>query len=320
LRRRCLHLLICSSVVLCTVVSPVAAAERIGSITVYSADEVARLAVSGGGSVYLEIPGARQYELLENPADWFPMPVEAVVAAIEETAYPVCELHIDVIILHVPRSEVKESSTEGSVVFLTPGRVPYPEEHVHYTTVHELGHALHNAFMPDSRTSLWREYARIRGIELNLGRRDVPHAWRTHEIFAEDFRALFGGDMARLDGRVENHDIPPPSEVEGLEEFFLSLRGRGAPAVSVLVSPNPSAGQVSIKAILDGQVACPERISVYDARGRLVRHLGSGSDRDGTVVWDGRDLRGSPAAPGVYLLTLKIEGLCFSRKIIRVTR
>jgi len=295
----------------------VRASEQVGGITVYTAGETAGYTLTDGSRTYLDFPGAGRYELMSGQSEWFPMPVEEVVAALEEINYPVRDLNIDIVILHVPRVDRVESSAEGSVVFLTPGRVTYPTEHVHYTVVHEIGHAVHSAMMPDARRGLWLRYAALRGFDMNAGGPDVPHAWRPHEIFAEDFRALFGGQMARFGGRVENHDLLPPDEVEGLREFFLSLVAPGGVSGGVAVLPNPSWGEVVLRAPDREASTGLQDVRVFDVRGRLIRDLdpaGGGGD----VTWDGRDASGAPVAPGAYVIAGRVGGVSFTRKIIRV--
>jgi hypothetical protein len=296
---------------------PLRASERVGNITVYPAAETAGFTLTDGGRTYLDFPGARRYELQGGRSGWFPMSTEEVVAAIEQIDFPVRDFNIDIVILHVPRVDQVESSAEGSVIFLTPGRVTYPTEHVHYTVVHEVGHAVHRALMPDSGRRLWLRYAALRGFEMNGGGPDVPHAQRPHEIFAEDFRALFGGLTARFGGRVENHDLAPPDEVEGLEEFFLSLTGPGGPSPGVAVLPNPSRGDVVVRAPESEGSGGLEDVKVFDVRGRLVRDLGP-VEGAAEIRWDGRDASGAVVAPGTYLMMGRAGGACFTRKIIRL--
>lgn len=319
MRLKNLALLTCFSVGALCPTLPVEASEQIGSMTVYSSDEAAEFTLNDAGRTYIEFPGARTYELLEDSEEWVPMPVDEVIAATKQIEYPVSSLIIDVLILHVPRAEAVESSAEGSVIFLTPGRGAYPIEHVHYTVVHEIGHAVHNALMPDSRRDLWTTYAGLRGFDLNDGGPAVPHAWRPHEIFAEDFRALFGGDLARFGGRVENHDLAPPAEVSGLREFLVSLAdGRGALA-GVRVLPNPSAGKVLLRVPSARGDDCLNQVRIYDVRGRLVRDLSDGAPA-AELIWDGRDVSGSVVSPGVYVVKGSSGGTGFSAKIIRVPR
>ncbi len=312
-----LPLIACTCVAVLLPALPVSASRRVGDIIVYSAREAAGFTRSEGGHPYLDFPGARKWALIEGESEWYPMPVEEVVSAIEGIGFPVRDLDISVIILHVPRVAVVESSTEGSVVFLTPGRGPYPVEHVHYTVVHEIGHAVHGALMPDSRRGMWLRYAELRGFGLNDGGGDIPHAWRPHEIFAEDFRALFGGRLARFDGRIENHDLEPPDEVTGLEAFFLSLAdgARGAPEVTLL--PNPSFGRVIVRAPAGEGGWELHDVKVLDVRGRMVRRLGP-AEGAAEIEWDGRDAAGALVAPGVYIVTGRAGDAAFSRKVIRI--
>ena len=292
------------------------AAERVGSITVYSAGEAAGFASTEGGRAYFDFPGARRYELMGGQSEWFPMPLDEVVAAIREIDFPVSDFNIDVVILHVPRVGQVESSAEGSVIFLTPGRVNYPTEHVHYTVVHEIGHAVHRALMPDRDRDLWLRYAAMRGFEMNGGGPGVPHALRPHEIFAEDFRALFGGRMARFGGRVENGDLLPPGEVAGLPDFFASLAARGGAVEHASALPNPSTGRVVVRAAAGGGGTL-EGLSVFDVTGRLVRRLTAPAGAR-EVAWDGLDASGAQAAPGVYLVAGRAGGVAFTLKVIRV--
>jgi hypothetical protein len=269
-----------------------------------------------GDRTFLDFPGARRYELQDEQAGWCPMALEQVVAAVGQIEFPLGDLNIDIVILHVPRVDLVESSAEGSVVFLTPGRVTYPTEHVHYTAVHEIGHVVHNSLMPDFERGLWHEYARLRGFDADAGSR-APHAWRPHEIFAEDFRALFGGEVARFGGRVENHELVPPGEVEGLREFFLSLAGRIPASAGMAVLPNPSSGRVVVRAPAGGKAGGLEEVRVFDIRGRLVRDLGD-APGSAEISWDGRDMSGALVAPGAYLVSGKLGGTRFAQKVIRV--
>jgi flagellar hook assembly protein FlgD len=64
----------------------------------------------------------------------------------------------------------------------------------------------------------------------------------------------------------------------------------------------------------------PERVrlTVYDALGRAVAVLASGSFAAGshTVRWDGRDTRGNAVSSGVYLYRLDAGGKAETRKML----
>ncbi len=57
--------------------------------------------------------------------------------------------------------------------------------------------------------------------------------------------------------------------------------------------------------------------TVFDARGRVVRDLGSGSSRDGgeSVSWNGRDESGSHVPSGVYFVRRLADGYAWSQKV-----
>jgi len=59
------------------------------------------------------------------------------------------------------------------------------------------------------------------------------------------------------------------------------------------------------------------QLSIYDARGRLVRTLKSGGDWPlaGALVWDGRDERGGEASSGTYFAVLKAGAQRSSQKL-----
>ena len=113
-------------------------------------------------------------------------------------------------------------------------------EHQHAEFVHELGHVVQYALMPDPDQERWSRYRLLRGIEdAETFSSTSPHADRPHEIFAEDFRALFGGATANYSGSIENASLESPQRVAGLESFMRELVGPAL--VSTLQSyPNPS--------------------------------------------------------------------------------
>ena len=96
----------------------------------------------------------------------------------------------------------------------------------------------------------------------------------------------------------------------------------GAPAPHVLVPapwPNPFNPAVSFRFEL--RDAAPVRLSVVDARGRLVRRLLDGGTQPAgpaEQVWDGRDDAGRPASSGVYTFVLEAAGLHYRRGVTLV--
>jgi flagellar hook assembly protein FlgD len=62
-------------------------------------------------------------------------------------------------------------------------------------------------------------------------------------------------------------------------------------------------------------VAASAQLGVYDASGRVVRRLASGTSEAGPhqVAWDGLDGTGRPVGPGVYFVRVEtgaVGGAC----------
>lgn len=80
--------------------------------------------------------------------------------------------------------------------------------------------------------------------------------------------------------------------------------------------PNPVRSQTVIRYALPGNG--PATLGVFDVTGRLTRTLVSGVQNAGThtVVWDGRDQRGTQAANGVYFYRLETANQVVQRKMM----
>src|SRR6185369_3380836 len=103
-------------------------------------------------------------------------------------------------------------------------------------------------YMPDDAADLWSRYRALRGIEDERYCAGAAHADRPHEIFAEDFRALFGDALSNYSGTIENQALRDPSAVTGLAAFIASLRGGPALADGKLEGfPNPTRGALSFR-------------------------------------------------------------------------
>lgn len=112
------------------------------------------------------------------------------------------------------------SFPDGSVVVFGT-YYPLAQAKVHQLAVHELGHQVDFALMTPAR---WEEYRRLRGLTDSQKYDNASPVYenRPQEIFAEDFRLLFGGEQARRIPHL-NKFLPHPAEVQGLQEFMLKL-------------------------------------------------------------------------------------------------
>jgi hypothetical protein len=290
----------------------------LGRIKVISGADLDPYLETRDGVTRVCLPGTHRWALTGSDEDYHAMPVAQVEEAIRAVRYPIRDLEIIVVILPRPRCRVPESSAEGRVVFLSPGRVDYPVEHIHYIVAHEMGHVVQHLLMPDSRRDLWERFVSIRGLDRgSLNDDSADHACRPTEVFAEDFRVLFGGDLARCGGNVENHDLLEPEGVPGLGEFMLSLLGEWEDIVRVSVCPNPFTADVVFEVFsLDGMGGSIE-VAVFDVLGRRMRKLGGQGDGSVYVVWDGMDEEGRRAAPGLYFAAISVKERFTVTKLIR---
>lgn len=241
-------------------------------------------------------------ELIVNPGDgeFHPMDVAEVERALAAVPQALLrELDADIFILPYPRADRLSSSAGRNAVYLSPGVRDYSIAQVHYVVTHEVGHLFHREHLPFENESAWDPYRDLRGMRdterFHFG---APHADRPQEVFAEDFRVLFGGDLARGDGSIENHDLERPENVAGLRDFFLSLVENAVQPVAVsnwslYPRPGRSLDGLTLRA---SDPTVIRRLDVYDVRGRRLGSpdaLGRGP-AEWTIRWN------EPVSAGAY--------------------
>ena len=249
------------------------------------------------GTLWFTLPSGNRYELvtstagLPNPGDgaFHPFDSQVVAAALAGIRFPLAGIAADVFILPYPRRDALESAAGPGLVLLAPGVRPLAREQQHAIFTHELGHVVHHALMPDHDLESWSRYRALRGIvDENLYSATSPHADRPHEIFAEDFRALFGSALATASGSIENSGLADPAAVAGLDGFLRSL---AAPSVAgrLVATPNPSRGPVALaRSGEDARV-----VDFFDVRGRRIASVTPSPTRGGWMwSWDGADTSG----------------------------
>ena len=291
--------------------------------TVISAEYLAGRLTSHQGAPTIELPDGRLVPVVTEIADpsiynkgdgeFHPFTSQLVDQALASISHPHLALNVRIYLLPYPRRGVLVSSTSGNEIFLSPHVREIEPSVAAYIITHELGHAFHNHFM-SSASSRWGEYRALRGIaDESTFNEGAAHAFRPHEIFAEDFRVLFGGRQAYFDGHVENTEIAEPEVVAGLKDFY--LRVTEAPArvsrIAASSSPNPFNPETEIRIARPdgGAIDRGARVSVrvYAVTGALVRDLYDGAaSGDLAVRWDGRDDAGNPVATATYYAQIRI--------------
>lgn len=271
-----------------------------------------------------------QYEFVTDIADpvilnkgdgrFHPMDLNEVVAAMQAVRIADVTIPVRVFVLPYPRRDVLDSSARADLVMLTPGVREVSASTIHFTVTHELGHSFQYRWMPDEDLEVWDEYNALRGIgDSSIYNAAAIHRNRPHEVFAEDFRFLFGGSLATSSGTIENPDLALPSHVPGLEEFILALpEARRATAPRVVPTPNPFNPSTEIRVEFEGRVRNREvQLRVFDAQGRQVRRLYNDVLRNNqlNVPWDGRTENGRRAASGVYFTRLDYDGQSTTKKL-----
>lgn len=286
----------------------------------------------GAQLLFVPRPGL-EYRFVTDPADpvilnrgdgqFHPMPVQDVVAALRSVRLNAMGLDLDVYVLPYPRREVLDSSAREGMILLSPGMRPVSEHAVHFTVTHEVGHVFQYRWLPDTDHVGWSEYHHRRGTsDPRIYRAEGAHRNRPHEIFAEDFRFLFGGLLSTYSGSIENDDLVLPNAVAGLEEFMRSLPGRNPilAAASISTTPNPFNPATSVRVEFGVLPTSTARVAIFSAAGQRLQTLYEGipSSRNLELAWDGRSGAGNRAASGIYFARLDHAGGSISTKLVLV--
>jgi len=302
-------------------------------IRLYTTEDImAMTSTDTDGRLILQVPGGASYELVDDILDpqivnkgdgsFHPVSVDWAIDALAKVDVSGARMSfpVNVYVLPLPRSGFLTSSACGGDIFLSPGVCEVSRCIVACTVTHELGHVFQHHFVPERDGEKWPDYLKLRGIEDEaVYSPNGPHMSRPVEIFAEDFRYLFGGSEACYSGRIENPDLPTPDDVRGLEEFFVALVApveianaglRGAGPFSLSNYPNPFNPSTTIRVECNGPAPADGVevvVSIYRVDGSLVRNVYRGrlAGNELSVPWDGRDARGRAVPSGVYLYTVR---------------
>jgi hypothetical protein len=303
-------------------------------VTVYPSEMLAERITLYGGMPVLPLTDGRYFEVITDISDpaiynkgdgsFHPFDEARVIEILREVSHPNLDMEVVVYLLPYPRRNVLVSSTSGNVVFLSPHVLDIHPLTSAYIVAHEIGHVFHNQYMPDG-SGIWSRYRSIRGITDELVFSETAsHPYRPKEIFAEDFRVLFGGPDAEFGGRVENSELVSPLDVAGLESFVRAIGGpvvATGPRVKATSYPNPFNPETEIRIQLPDEIVASHgrvTVQIYDVRGALVRELYSDVPTGDNlyVQWDGRDRHGNPVASANYFAKIQAGTALTSLKLV----
>ena len=129
--------------------------------------------------------------------------------------------------VYIIQNKLKDYKSFSALNFLDNSAVVFgryselSDNMIAFLATHELGHNVDFQLM---NKELWKEYKEIRGItDSKIYNNNAPLSGnRPQEIFAEDFRLLYGCEEAKVKVH-DNPDLKNPNAVEGLREFFEKL-------------------------------------------------------------------------------------------------
>ena len=172
----------------------------------------------------------------------------------------------------------------------------------------------------------WHSYTDPHHFELKCKPWDAPASqWSVKELPAQN-RSVWIWDLdpnlwyqIKLAAVYEpgHHEVYLESETLLTSLGLGSQPGSEVPPVDLSLAsfPNPFSEKtlVSFSVMATG----PASLRVFNSRGQLVRELFSDQVGRGTFqkLWDGRDVRGSSCAAGIYFLRLESGGTSLTRKI-----
>ena len=129
-------------------------------------------------------------------------------------------------------------------------------------------------------------------------------------------RWIVAGSVFRVDVPFDSYRIGFRIGYDSAADVAANPAPRGI--VILPAQPNPTSSATTVR--FDLPAAADVRLRVYDAGGRLVRAIAGGAMPAGphSLIWDGRDDTGQPAAGGVYLMRLDAGRLSDAQKVIKV--
>ena len=277
-----------------------------------------------GAHLVFTVPGGGSWELIPTTADpaitnpgdgrFHPFDAAEVRSALAGVRYPLARVSAEIFLLPYPRRDGLASAAGPGLILLSPGVLALPPAQQHAEFTHELGHVVQFALMPDADAAAWDSYRGLRGIgDVGTYCAAAAHADRPHEIFAEDFRALFGDAQANAAGTIENASLVYPTAIPGLATFVAALAGAPAVATPLVASAAAGGGAAFTRGGARAAV-----LDLFDVSGRRVAALAPAVDANGCRwTWDGRGPGGAPVR-GALLWARARDGAGGTARFVRL--
>jgi hypothetical protein len=160
-----------------------------------------------------------------------------------------------------------------------------------------------------------RVVASLASQELDAGRHVL-------EFSAEDFvSAWSSGEYQLRLSAASTYD----AGITDTTELSFALNGEGGPELPSKPTllgnvPNPFNPSTAIRFVVPNGPALAYRVEIYDAAGRVVRHLDEKLAAPGLneVIWNGKDDQGASVGSGVYLYRLELGAERLVSKMVLV--
>ena len=147
---------------------------------------------------------------------------------------------------------------------------------------------------------------------------DRGELWACNSSFeAPGLRAWSVGGDEPLAGPIAT-GLPPVQIVFDQADRPLPGVGAASPGRLALAAPAPNPARGDVRLAVTSALAGEVEVGVFDATGRRVRALTSGTRVAGTTLlaWDRRDTAGRRVRPGVYLVRARLGGVTASRRLV----
>lgn len=299
---------------------------RPSGLRIHSAEETLReYCRTENGRLVFSLPGGASWELVTSTDDpavsnkgdgsFHAFDEAEIRRALDGVRYPLHRVTAEIFILPYPRRAGLESAAGPGLILLSPGVRPLQPAQQQAEFVHELGHVVQHVVLPDTDAEGWERYRQLRGIQdFATYTSGAAHADRPHEIFAEDFRVLFGPSLANTASSIENAELAYPTQVPGLGAFLWSLADVPVAPGALTVLGGASHGPVRLAR--NGHA--PAALDLFDLSGRRLATLEPGPDALGTAwSWNGRDASGREVR-GTIVFARARDGQGGTARIVRV--